>query len=907
MQNRYLATAALTLVIGGAVVFNLCGRAVAAASPATPPPPLKKIIVVFKTHFDIGYSALPSEVVASYRTGMIDSALKVCDANRDLPPDRQFVWTVPGWPMAQILWDGQEPQRRQRVGEAFKSGRFVVHALPFSMHTETLDLEDLVRGMTFSSRLSREFGQNLPRDAKMTDVPCHSWVIPTLLRGAGVDFIQVGCNDWSATAKTPLLFWWQGPDGSRLLTMLCHSYGSALFPPADWPYATWLAVLHTYDNQGPPSPDTVKQVLGQVKAERPGVEVKIGRMSDFADAMVTEKVSVPVVRGDMPDTWIHGPMADPLGAATARNSRLLIAAADTLHTELHGWGLPTKDIRPAIAKAYEQSLLYGEHTWGGATQNPDWGGGIRYGDEWKKLRQQGLWKRLEASWEAHSDYIRTAERLVRPIVDAELNTLAAAVNVGGRRIVVFNPLPWKRDGVVAVRGVGAPFGAVREVDGKTVIRVERNGDQVRFVAHDVPPLGYRTYVPVEAQAAAPRTAIDAQAATLENRFFKVRLDPARGVIVSLVDKRTGREMVDTAAPQALGQYLYERFDADQAAKYVMEYTRESIPAEGDRSGARLCFGKPNMPPAAQQPYRVVSPQGFKVRFEQTPLAAVAVMEAPAGQGVPQPVTVRLVMYHDQPYVDLELTLDGKPLEPWPEAGWLCLPLKVEQPAFKLGRLGAVTDLERDTIAGSNRDVLCLNHGLALVGGDGAGVGACAMDSPLVCFERPGLYRYSRDFMPRKSWVYVNLFNNTWSTNFRDWLGGTWTSRVRLWAFGHYNAESALVAPALESRCPLLAATTDAPAGPQPATQAGLKLSAKGVLVTAFGSNPDGPGTVLRLWDQAGRSGLCTVELPAGMNVSSVQPVDLRGRANGTPLAVSKGAFSVPLKANAPASFLIEQR
>ena len=70
-----------------------------------------QVIVVFKTHFDIGYTDMASNVVQRYRTTMIDQALKVVDQNRDLPPEQQFVWTLPGWPMKKILedWPGQTP------------------------------------------------------------------------------------------------------------------------------------------------------------------------------------------------------------------------------------------------------------------------------------------------------------------------------------------------------------------------------------------------------------------------------------------------------------------------------------------------------------------------------------------------------------------------------------------------------------------------------------------------------------------------------------------------------------------------------------------------------------------------------------------------------------------------------
>jgi alpha-mannosidase len=86
----------------------------AAAGPARPAPAVSEVIIVFKTHFDIGYTDLARAIVQRYRTTMIDQALDVVDRNRALPPDRRFVWTLPGWPMAQIAgdWPGQTPGRK---------------------------------------------------------------------------------------------------------------------------------------------------------------------------------------------------------------------------------------------------------------------------------------------------------------------------------------------------------------------------------------------------------------------------------------------------------------------------------------------------------------------------------------------------------------------------------------------------------------------------------------------------------------------------------------------------------------------------------------------------------------------------------------------------------------------------
>ena len=315
------------------------------------------------------------------------------------------------------------------------------------------------------------------------------------------------------------------------------------------------------------------------------------------------------------------------------------------------------------------------------------------------------------------------------------------------------------------------------------------------------------------------------------------------------------------------------------------------------------FYKPGLPPSTEQPYQALSPKDFKLRFEEDTTAITAVMEAAATTNLPA-VTTRLILYREQPWADLEITLHDKPFDPWPEAGWLCLPLKVNAPQFRLGRLCSIIDPARDIVPGANRRLFGINTGVAVTDARGRGVSFCPMDYPLVSLDTPGCWRYSLDFVPRKPVAYVNLFNNQWSTNFRLWDRGTWTSRVRLWAVQHYAAEGDLITPALEARYPLLAAAAEGAPGALPPSGRGLALSRKGILVTAFGANPDGPGTVLRLWEQAGNSGKVKVRLPEGASFSQAQPVDLRGRAQGRPIPVKKGAFTVAVGAFAPVSVIL---
>lgn len=179
---------------------------------------VEEIIIVCKTHFDIGYTERVDQIVEYYRTEMIAKALDNLDKSKDMPPEQQFTWTGPGWVMEKVAedWDGQTPMRRLRLEQAFKSGQFVTHSMPFTYETDVVSPELLARSYQPSSSVSRKYGLPLSRDAKMTDVPSHSRLLATALSRGGVKFIHIGCNRVSCSVQYPDLFWWEGPDGSRV-------------------------------------------------------------------------------------------------------------------------------------------------------------------------------------------------------------------------------------------------------------------------------------------------------------------------------------------------------------------------------------------------------------------------------------------------------------------------------------------------------------------------------------------------------------------------------------------------------------------------------------------------------------------------------------------------------------------
>jgi alpha-mannosidase len=131
------------------------------------------------------------------------------------------------------------------------------------------------------------------------------------------------------------------------------------------------------------------------------------------------------------------------------------------------------------------------------------------------------------------------------------------------------------------------------------------------------------------------------------------------------------------------------------------------------------------------------------------------------------------------------------------------------------------------------------------------------------------------------------------------------ARVRIWTFDKFTPESSLYTPGMETRVPMQVACSKVKNGKLPVTQQGISLSRKGVTVTAFGPNPDGDGTILRVWEQSGTSGKLEVTLPAEAKFTSAVPVNLRGEIIGDPENISGGKFAFSLHAYAPSSFLLK--
>ena len=573
---------------------------------------------------------------------------------------------------------------------------------------------------------------------------------------------------------------------------------------------------------------------------------------------------------------------------------------EALNTHCAIWNGRSFDVNSIVANAHESGLLFDEHTFGMAMSHGH-SGYWCYGEEFKRQRAKGVFKPIEDSWKEKSDRVYQAERVITPTLHRQLNELAQSVQVEGSRVVVHNPLPWERSGIVSIQTHSRwhPVKALKDVETGAAFNIVNAGNVIQFVARNIPSMGYRTYVPVEEIKEARHNGLllDEESGVLENEHVRCKVDSRKGSLVSLLDKHTGVEMVNSQSEFGFGQYVYERFSKENTEAYTKAYVK------GGWDWALDELGRPNL---SDDPYRMLKVTGAKTLFSRNDVSVSAVMQFAPRADMPHDFTVVITLYRDMPYVEITWSINSKPAEPWPEAGWISFPFNLQRPVFKLGRLGAVVNPATDFVKGSNFDYCFLNTGLAIIDEAGRGFGLCSPDAPGVSLDRPGLWRYSGYFIPEKPNVFINLYNNQWSTNFTEWVEGSWSARMYVWGVDKFENGSSIVVPSEELRVPLKAVITEGPPGKLPVVNSGIILSMKGVFVTAFCKNPDGAGTLIRLWEQTGGAGTCKVTLPPGTRFTRAELCDLRGqKRDGTLYPIEKGVFELPIHAYQPVSVILE--
>ena len=272
---------------------------------------------------------------------------------------------------------------------------------------------------------------------------------------------------------------------------------------------------------------------------------------------------LPTVVGDGGPYWEDGYGTDAHYLAIDRSSQQRAPSAEklaTIATFLH----PTVS-GPAgqVRRMWDDLVLYAEHTF------TSWGGYSRPDSE-ETIRQ----------FATKDQFAVDGRERVNAILDQSLSQLADQIHVAATAMVVFNSLSWTRSELVET-DLDAGHVILDYPDRRPVpielLAHHADYDHVRFLARDVPSLGYRCYQVENRQDQAPAPPGEEALPTsnvIENGYYRIEVDLTAGAVKSVYDKQLSRELVDNASPYRFNQYLYVS-GGDGETQLV--YLRKSLP------------------------------------------------------------------------------------------------------------------------------------------------------------------------------------------------------------------------------------------------------------------------------------------------------------------------------------------
>jgi alpha-mannosidase len=470
------------------------------------------------------------------------------------------------------------PQINEEIKRRIKEGRWeIVGGMWVEPDLNMPDGESQVRSLLVGKRwYQKEYGVDV-RIGWNPDSFGYNWQLPQIYKRSGVDYFVTQKMTWNDTNQLPFkLFWWESPDGSKVLTYFPHDYANdnlhLLRLTTDLATARKLApgmteMMDLYgvgDHGGGPTraildegmhwmqPDKVvpKMSFGTAQSYFTGIESKLAADSPVWDYASIAKGYKP------PETPVEGQVAIPTWKSE-------------MYFEYHRGVMTTQANHKRNMRESEEWTLNAEKY-----ASLAWLEGKPYPAEelteaWKKITFNNFHDLAAGSGigiiykEAQQDYdhVRWA---TNEISQKALKTLASEVNTkvtAGVPVLVFNPLAWERSGMVTVDmqmpgpaagGVTVLDAANRVVPSKVLQSdMKTNSYRLLVAVRDIPSLGYKV-LHVVPGAKPFASDLHAEGLTIENSALKLTVDKQTGCITSLYDKKTKFEAL---APGACGNQL----------------------------------------------------------------------------------------------------------------------------------------------------------------------------------------------------------------------------------------------------------------------------------------------------------------------------------------------------------------
>jgi len=809
--------------------------------------PQKKwtLFLVPHVHLDVGYTDYQAKVSA-IQSRILDEAM---DLTAQHPA---FRFSTDGeWTLEQFL-KSRSPEEQQRIVTAIRKQQLYVPAQSSNLLTGFPTAETLIRSLYPSADFSRVHGTPY-NYANITDVPSYSWSYASILAASGIPYLLAGSNN----DRAPVLllghlnedspFWWEGPDGGKVLMWYSRHYMQMQFlfglPPLTATGKEILPIfLEMYEH---PSYHASATIIFGTQVENTDLFPQQAILADqwnalyayphieysgFHDALAEIAhqfgTNIPTIRGDGGPYWEDGIGSDALYAAMERENESRAPSAEKLAT-IGTLVNPRLAVdRKKLDSMWANMVLMDEHTW----------------TSWNSVSDPTSNEAVEQLRVKNYRAVRAAvlrDNLLRSSMASLANSIAAGVN----SIIVFNPLNWKRDGEVTVdldKGMELADHGTGQAVPYLVLSEGPDFRRVEFTAEGVPAVGYKVYELRSAKAPAP-TPGTTSTTTLESPSYRVVLDPSTGSIQSIYDKQLKKEIVDTASAWRFGQYLYVS-GGDEEPNSILQY--------------RAVSPKPvlHIHPAAN---------GRLISVERTPWGWRAQMESSA-DNTPE-IHTEIRLFDHEKKIELIENIDKKP-ELKKEAVYFAFPFAMMHPQFEYEIQNGVVDPEKDMYPGAGREWFSVQHWVSV---QQVGVSATVMplDSSLVTLGDINRGAWPTEFGQRPGTIFSYVMNNYWHTNYRAEQGGHFRFRYIVTSATHTDAPALSrmgweeETPLEEDRITSQDKALDLPCPLDGNQGSFLSIDDPDVLLDTWKPAEDGQGTILRLIDLGGAARTVTITTP----------------------------------------------
>jgi hypothetical protein len=793
------------------------------------------VYLVPHAHLDIGFTDYQPKI-EELQNRNLDRLLE------EMRHDADMRFSLDGAWVAEQYLRTRSPAARKEFLELVRAGRISVPAQYANLMAGGASLETLIRSTYAGHALNRAAGGKSDY-ANITDVPAYPWAYASALSAAGIKYFAAGANDDRGPQplygkwQTRSPFWWQGPDGAKVLMAYTRQYAQLWFvcglPPREAGcrdgLPTFLQTFEAPDYK----PDAVLMFGSQLEntdlipgegefvrawnAKYAWPRLQLSTFQEYFE-MVEKKFGdqLETVRGDFGPYWEDGIGTDAQYAALYRATESRALAVEKLSSlaalQQPEWAPPLEGLR----SLWRDLLLYAEHTYTSS-------GGYSQPESEQSVRQI----------ETKHFHVSDARETAHWIAQESMSRLLDRIRIEPPAIAVFNSLAHERSGLVEMdlaNGVqlvdtetGQPVALER-------LRVGEGYRRVRFLASRVPSMGYRVYRMESGQAApAPPEAKPTNA--IENEFYRVSIDPHRGGVSSVFDKQAGRELVDPRSPYLLGQYVYVAGGDNSRLIHISEH---------------LPIANLTVSPAAAatEATAVDTPWGKTLQYR------VSGLHAPR-------IDVEIRLFHGEKKIEIVNRLQKEPVNV-KEAIYFAFPFAATQPEFEYEGQNGTVDPARVELAGGCREWYLPGH-WARVSGGGIGAAVIPIDAPLVTFGDIDRGLWPEKFEPKSSTIFSYAMNNYWHTNFPRVQSGEFTFRYVITS-GAALDPATLSRLGRESLTPLETGELTRNdkvglRGSLPATPASfLSLDGDGVELETLKPAEDGEGYIVRLLETAGHAG-----------------------------------------------------